>query len=152
MIRFAPERPVAAACPSNRLPSLRNWWCHAWKGAWMEHGRMEGRNCISSGFMRPPVSPLRVRRLAGSWLYLPSLHFRALPSPSCFLCSFLPSVRTLSLLLGLRSFVVPITAPAAVAAAAPLCLHVMPPAHSIMAWPNHAARILRASARVPAEY
>lgn len=58
MIRFAPERPVAAACPSNRLPSLRNWWCHAWKGAWMEHGRMEGRNCISSGFMRPPpVSP-----------------------------------------------------------------------------------------------
>ena len=23
----------------------------------MEHGRMEGRNCISSGFMRPPVSP-----------------------------------------------------------------------------------------------
>ena len=64
----------------------------------------------------------------------------------------LSSLRTLSLLLGLRSFVVPITAPAAVAAAAPLCLHVMPPAHSIMAWPNHAARILRASARVPAEY
>ena len=112
MIRFAPERPVAAACPSNRLPSLRNWWCHAWKGAWMEHGRMEGRNCISSGFMRPPACQ-PVRRLAGSWLYLPSLHFRALPSPSCFLCSFLPSVRTLSLLLGLRSFVVPITAPAA---------------------------------------
>ena len=145
MIRFAPERPVAAACPSNRLPSLRNWWCHAWKGAWMEHGRMEGRNCISSGFMRPPVSPLRVRRLAGSWLYLPSLHFRALPSPSCFLCSFLPSVLSLSFSAFVHSLC-PLPRPP------PLCLHVMPPAHSIMAWPNHAARILRASARVPAEY
>ena len=68
------------------------------------------------------------------------------------LLSSLRSPYSPSLLLGLRSFVVPITAPAAVAAAAPLCLHVMPPAHSIMAWPNHAARILRASARVPAEY
>ena len=49
MIRFAPERPVAAACPSNRLPSLRNWWCHAWKGAWMEHGRMKEGTALAVG-------------------------------------------------------------------------------------------------------
>ena len=150
MIRFAPERPVAAACPSNRLPSLRNWWCHAWKGAWMEHGRMEGRNCISSGFMRPPpVSPF-ADWLARGCIYPLYIFVRSHLPPVSF-APFFP-LYSLSLLLGLRSFVVPITAPAAVAAAAPLCLHVMPPAHSIMAWPNHAARILRASARVSAEY
>ena len=110
----------------------------------MEHGRMEGRNCISSGFMRPPVSPF-ADWLARGCIYPLYIFVRSHLPPVSFAPFFPPYVLSLSFSAFVHSLC-PLPRPP------PLCLHVMPPAHSIMAWPNHAARILRASARVPAEY
>ena len=71
------------------------------------HGRKEGRNRISSSFMRPSVD---------RWpLYLPSLRFRALvrrlPPVSFFAPTY--SRSSLSPPSSVRPFVVPITAAAA---------------------------------------
>ena len=99
-IGLAGQRRAAAARPSNRLSRLRNQ-LHAWK----EGRRKDGRNRISSSFMRPSVG----RRP----LYLPSLRFRALVRRLPPVSFFAPSSSSRSSLSSVRPFVVPITAAAA---------------------------------------